>query len=141
MPALHFIRLLPYQWVSVTMETSEFLHITGEPACQQPWGWGWWGEAEGSLQPKVWLALRGTMGNVWIPSSAPEVPGPLLTSPSSLGVFSALWASAPTPTAVYWAAVWPSRDGVTVKLDLWWDASSIHSCRHVGKSYSGALAL
>lgn len=37
----------PYQWVTVTMETNKFLHITGEPACQQPRALG---EAEGSLQ-------------------------------------------------------------------------------------------
>lgn len=39
LPALHFIWLLLYQWVTVTMETSEFLHITGEPGCQQPRLW------------------------------------------------------------------------------------------------------
>lgn len=49
MPALHSIWLLPYQWVMVTMETNKFLHITGEPACQQPRALG---EAEGSLQQK-----------------------------------------------------------------------------------------
>lgn len=52
LPASHSIRLLPYQWVTVTMETSKFLHITGEPACQQPRAPG---EAEGSLQ-QVWLS-------------------------------------------------------------------------------------
>lgn len=36
LPASRSIRLLPYQWVTVPMETSKFLHITGEPACQQP---------------------------------------------------------------------------------------------------------
>lgn len=48
LPASHSVQLLPYQWVTVTMET-KFLHITGEPACQQPQALG---EAEGSLQHK-----------------------------------------------------------------------------------------
>lgn len=39
LPALYFIWLLQHQWVTVTMETSEFLHITGEPGCQQPRLW------------------------------------------------------------------------------------------------------
>lgn len=49
MPASHSVRLRPYQWVTVTMETNKFLHSTGEPACQQPRALG---EAEGSLQQK-----------------------------------------------------------------------------------------
>lgn len=49
LPASHSIRLLPYQWVTVTMETNKFLHITGEPASQEPRALG---EAEGGLQQK-----------------------------------------------------------------------------------------
>lgn len=45
LPASHSIQLLPYQWVTVTMETNKFLHITGEPACQQP------GSGGGRRQP------------------------------------------------------------------------------------------
>lgn len=61
LPASHSIRLLPYQWVTVTMETSKFLHITGEPACQQPRAPG---EAEGSLKQKGLALLTQDRGEL-----------------------------------------------------------------------------
>lgn len=57
LPALHFIWLLLYQWVTVTMETSEFLHITREPGCQQPrlWRMGMGVKQEAASNRKAWL--------------------------------------------------------------------------------------
>lgn len=51
LPASYFMRFLPYQWVIVTMETNKFLHITGEPACQQPRALGDGGGGVGRRQP------------------------------------------------------------------------------------------
>lgn len=43
------------------METNKFLHITGEPACQQPA----LGEAEAACSSTVWLIPQGIVGSAW----------------------------------------------------------------------------
>lgn len=59
LPASHSIQLLPYQWVTVTMETNKFLHITGEPACQQP---GLWGRQKAACSRRSGSFHRGLWG-------------------------------------------------------------------------------
>jgi hypothetical protein len=83
--ALHLAPPIPVG--TVTMETSEFLHITGEPGCQQLrlWRWGWQGEAEGSRQYKGLAHFTGDCGE-GMDTSAAEVPWP----PPNLTSFSFL---------------------------------------------------
>lgn len=58
LPASHSIQLLPYQWVTVTMETNKFLHITGAslPAARAL------GEEKAACSRKVWLIPQRIVG-------------------------------------------------------------------------------
>ncbi|XP_032213045.1 uncharacterized protein LOC116598400 [Mustela erminea] len=79
LPASPSTRRRPYQWVTVTMETNKFLHITGErPPASSP---GLWGRQKAACSRKltflfstVWLYMveqrAGVPGLQWDPSSA-----------------------------------------------------------------------
>lgn len=112
LPASHSIQLLLHQWVTVTMETNKFLHITGEPACQQP---GLWGRQKAACSRKAWLIPQRIVGSSWRLTSAAEVPG----SPSNFPFFAS--NSCLQHTACLHLC---GSGGRPLELALWWGPST-----------------